>query len=655
MSRPRSRPFLQPLRGQQQVHAERPAQPPDHHEQVDELRLGRQQLGELVDDHEQRGQRGQAGAALLVPLVIADRRVVARGPEQLLAADQFAAQRVPHPVHQRQFLFQVGDDGRDVPEILQPEERRAALEVDQHEVQRLRRMGQRQPQHQRAEQLRLPRPGRADDQAVRPHAALRGFLDVQLDRLAAGVQADRDAEPAARWARPPQRGQVHRPWVGDAEQRGQRGVHRERVVTGRAATGRPQRRQLPGQRLGLGHRQRVRRADPPQHVGARPVRGEHVEPAGGHLEPQRGRVGRARRPAQHLDQGDPVHPVRAELVVVAHRRAVHDHHVVRQRAALAAGEPRPLLQLRAQRRGQLRQARGHQPDRAGRVHLRGVQVVRQPFDPFPAADPVRRRAHADPHVLRRVEYGELAEYRADRAARRGQVAGHDDPGKGPQGHADGQLGHPGVGPDEPAERPGAQRVEVLGRLGLRRHQADRELLRPGAEPDAGEVVVLGAALPDPGPPVGRQHPPQRGGRRAGPFQRRPLRAGRAPDLAPHLAEIAQVVAALAVQLELAVALAPGQLAERHAAHAKAHRAAAHPAQRPGPGAGHHRHHAERHGQHGQVRHHLLQAVGGHFRDLGRRLEHDLPGRHLGRVAPFLAPHNDGAHRWHANSVRARSH
>ena len=198
-----------------------------------------------------------------------------------------------------------------------------------------------------------------------------------------------------------------------------------------------------------------------------------------------------------------------------------------------------------------------------------------------SAHPVRRGADADPHLLRGVERGQLGRHRADHAAGGGRIAGHADPAERAQGHADRQLGHPGVGPDEAAQRARAQRVEILGGLGLRRDQPHPELLRAGAQPDGAEIGVLRAAFPHPGVLVGRHHPPQRGRQRAGPLQRLPLRAGRPPHLPPDLAQITQVVAALAVQPELAVALAAGHLAQGHPAHAQAHRAPAHPAQRAG--------------------------------------------------------------------------
>ena len=59
VSSPRSRPSSSRWRGQQQVHAERPAEPSDLDEQVDEVGLGGEQLGELVADDQQRRQRRQ--------------------------------------------------------------------------------------------------------------------------------------------------------------------------------------------------------------------------------------------------------------------------------------------------------------------------------------------------------------------------------------------------------------------------------------------------------------------------------------------------------------------------------------------------------------------------------------------------------------------
>ena len=219
------------------------------------------------------GTGGRPRRSLAGPVVVAQRGVVARRAQQLLPADQLAVQRVAHPVHQRQLVGQVGDHGGDVGQPVQAEEGRAALEVHQDEVEHVGGMGQGQAEHQRPEQLGLARAGRADDQAVRAHAALRGLLDVQLDGLARRRRCrSAPAAGCAAAAAATASGTSSMSGLGDAEQRRQRGVGRQRVV-GRAADAGPQRRELPGEGVGLGQRQRVGDADRRARLGAGPVPG----------------------------------------------------------------------------------------------------------------------------------------------------------------------------------------------------------------------------------------------------------------------------------------------------------------------------------------------------------------------------------------------
>ena len=116
------------------------------------------------------GASGGAGRPGL--LVVAQRGEVAGPAQQLLPADQLAVDRVDHAVDQRQLVGEVGDHRGGVRQPVQRRERRAALEVDQHEVERLGRVRRGEPEHQRAQQLRLAGAGRADQQAVRAHAVL---------------------------------------------------------------------------------------------------------------------------------------------------------------------------------------------------------------------------------------------------------------------------------------------------------------------------------------------------------------------------------------------------------------------------------------------------------------------------------------------------
>ena len=86
------------------------------------------------------------------------------------------------------------------------------------------------------------------------HAALRRLLDVEFHRAAVGAVADRHPQPVPRRPGLPQGGHVQRAQAVDAEQRGERGVERERIF-GQAPRRRgPQRGELPGQRFGLGER-----------------------------------------------------------------------------------------------------------------------------------------------------------------------------------------------------------------------------------------------------------------------------------------------------------------------------------------------------------------------------------------------------------------
>ena len=190
--------LLEPLRGEQQVQPERAAQAADRDEEVDELRLRREHLGELVDHDEQRRQRLErlAGGAGL--LVVTDRGEVAGLAQQLLAPHHLAAQGVLHAVDEGELLGEVGDHRRDVRQLRHAGERRAALEVDQHHVEVLGRVRHRQAEHQRPQELRLAGPGRADHQAVRAHALLGGLLDVEVYDGAAVAGADRHPQPVAR-------------------------------------------------------------------------------------------------------------------------------------------------------------------------------------------------------------------------------------------------------------------------------------------------------------------------------------------------------------------------------------------------------------------------------------------------------------------------
>ncbi len=130
--------LLKALRREEQVNGEAAAQPSHHDEELGEIGLLREQFGELVDHDQHAGQRFERRALSPSPFVVENRGVVAGRAQQLLAAHEFAAQRVLHAVDQRQLLGQVGDDRGGVRQAFEPEKRCAAFEIGQHEVELLR-------------------------------------------------------------------------------------------------------------------------------------------------------------------------------------------------------------------------------------------------------------------------------------------------------------------------------------------------------------------------------------------------------------------------------------------------------------------------------------------------------------------------------------
>lgn len=149
-------PLLQSLRGQEQMHLQRSSQSTNGHEGVDEVRLGGQKLGELVQDDEQCRKRVAVVLALdPILLVVHDVGVVSSVVEHLLTTVHLTAQRLSHTVDEPELALQVGDHRRDVRELGHSGEGRSTLEVDQDEVELVRSVSEGQGQHERAQHLRL--------------------------------------------------------------------------------------------------------------------------------------------------------------------------------------------------------------------------------------------------------------------------------------------------------------------------------------------------------------------------------------------------------------------------------------------------------------------------------------------------------------------
>ena len=644
--------LLEPLAGEQQVQAERAAEATDGDEQVDELRLGGEHLGELVDDDEQRRHRGEVLAGGAGLLVVADRGEVAGLAQQLLAAHHLAGQGVLHAVDEGELLGEVRDHRGDVRHLGHAGERRAALEVDEHHVEVLGGVRHRQPEHQGAQELRLAGAGRTDHQAVRAHALLGGLLDVEVDRAAALGDADRHPQPVARGARAPGGAGVERVHVTEAEE-----VHEVGGAGGLAvATGGDgvQRRQPAGERLGGGQVALVREAA--DRLGADPQRGDRelavLGRRVGELQPQPGRVVELVPALREVDQRDAVQAVgRDDVVARRQLAAVDDQQDVRGRLGLVGAEAGAVAEVRRQHRAEVVERGGHHPARADGVALLAAQRVGQPLQPVPVGQVVVGAEHRDREVLGVVERRRRADHRAGQGPRRVLLAGQLDPVEGPQVDRGGQVRLHPVHDQQPVQRRGRGRVHLVDRRAVRRHQLERERLRGQAVAHVQEVLVARRVLPEPHPVLGQRR--QRGRVRVVPGQRRALLVG---GVAGHLADVREVLEVLRAGAgQLLGALLPGPVDLHHdeADRGEQEHARGDHHARVAAAAGGLAHARDQHDGADAAEH----RDGGHQRvagtfvrlQLGRCLELDLPAGHLRRVEPLSA-----AERGHASPLSTPS-
>ncbi len=524
--------LLQPLGGQQQVHAERPADAADLDEQVDEVRALGEELAELVDDDQQVGQRFQrlavdvGAAGRLAELVFADGVDVPGLAQHPLAALLFAGEGLVHPVDHGEVVGEVGDQAGYVREFGDAREGGAALEVDEHERQVLGGVHHGEPGDQGAQQFALAGAGGADDESVRADAALRGLLEVHGQRFAGAGHPDGDAEQFLLVGGAAPGGRVEGRHVGDAEHAGEGDVLGEDLV---ALAGEAQR----GERAGGGRQDGgvglVDDAllDGGVQAGRAALQGERAAGVrtGSYVDPARLRALLLDQ-AHHVDAqvgaglGDQVlqeggaGPGRPGLVLVEedHQLAAGgdlprgDDAAVSLRAG-GDGLVEGLLEVLVEP-GEVVGQQGYELLLAALGRRVGVLGVRQPLGPLPGG--VAAGDDRDPYVVRGVQHGELEQHRL------GQLAG--------AGARAEQADHAGLGEVQPgglaldravrADQFGggvlALGVDVDGRVALVRHaQLGGERHGAGAHPQVQEVAVGGAAFPHPAAPGGDRPEPVR--------------------------------------------------------------------------------------------------------------------------------------------------
>ena len=182
--------FFEPLAGQEKVDMKGASEASHGDEKVGEVRVLGKKLGEFVEDDEQGRERFKVRVVCAGFVVVVDIGVVSAGTEYFLSAVEFTTDGIVHALDQGGFFGQVGDDSARVWEPIKPQEGRTAFEVDEHKVQFFRRVRDRQRKDQGFEQFGFSRPSSPDAQAVRSHAAVCGFFEVQEQRPACIAQSE---------------------------------------------------------------------------------------------------------------------------------------------------------------------------------------------------------------------------------------------------------------------------------------------------------------------------------------------------------------------------------------------------------------------------------------------------------------------------------
>ena len=235
-------------------------------------------------------------------------------------------------------------------------EGRAALEVDEHHVELLGRVGHGQAEHEGAQELGLARAGRADHQAVRAHALLGGLLEVEVHQRGALAEPDRHPQPVAGGSRCAMPAGGRRSARRRAPSRSMKSVGPTiSPVLGSTAP-------LPAVRSGVSRRasasavaalhwsararigsSRSRSA----RTGGRPsLRTRSLPRRCVELDPQPGRVLEFVPARRQVEQGDAVEPVGGYDVVAGRQQTAVDHQQqVRGGGPLVGAEAGPLAQV----------------------------------------------------------------------------------------------------------------------------------------------------------------------------------------------------------------------------------------------------------------------------------------------------------------------
>ena len=240
-----------------------------------------------------------------------------------------------------------------------------------------------------------------------------------------------------------------------------------------------------------------------------------------------------------------------------------------------------------------------------------------------------------------VERGRGADHRPGQRAGRLLGAADLDPVEGAQVDRRRQVRLQPVHDEQPVQRGGGGRVDLVDGGALRRHQLERERLVADAVPHVQEARVAAAVLPDPGAVLGDRG--QRGRVGVVPGERPALLVGGLAGELADVAEVAEVLGAGAGDLLDALLALPVDLDDDEAERGEEEHARRDVLAAAGAGAAHRRDQhdrAERAEHRDRVHQHAAGALG--LLDLRRRLQLELAAgaaraRRAGRRAACSCP------------------
>ena len=383
-----------------------------------------------------------------------------------------------------------------------------ALEVDEHEVELVGRVGQRQREHESAQNLGLTRSGRAHEQTVRAHTALSRLLDIQHHRSAFGRDRERNSQPVPPRPASPITVRVEVAHVPELEEVEKicRALRIRGADRGTADRGLPRdaesRGQVPHHRLSSRDVHGVGHGEGRILPGPHDLHRRGVSQGRGRVQQQTQRRQRGQRPPSlgQVDHGDTIEATAGCDGGPGRHPPAIDYHDDRRHGSIGGigGEgPTILKALRKQPRHLLPRQTDH-ARRAGIILGRIRPGVGRPLEPFPLLQSLPGGHHGHTQTARRRHGHQVHQQRPCERASRFGLSNNLHTGVVPQRGSQRQPVNIAVSGHEARHGGQAHGIGLGQGVEFLRYQINAQGLSGAAQPDE-HLIVPGASLPHAAP------------------------------------------------------------------------------------------------------------------------------------------------------------